>query len=43
MLQSFALKLVIAALENKEVREFPLECVDRAADVLLPKLSWYEP
>ena len=39
MLQSFALKLVIAALENEKVREFLLECVDRAADVLLPKLA----
>ena len=39
MLQSFALKLVIAALENEKVRALLLECVDRAADVLLPKLA----
>ena len=39
MLQSFALKLIIAALENEKIRALLLECVDRAADVLLPKLA----
>lgn len=39
MLQSFALKLIVAALQNKEIREFLLECVDRIADALLSKLA----
>ena len=33
MLQSFALKLVIAALENEKIRAFLLECVDRVSHV----------
>ena len=39
MIEKFALNLLLAALQNKEVRAFLLEVVDRLAAQLVPKLA----
>lgn len=39
MIEKFALNFLLAALQNKEVRAFLLEVVDRLAAQLLPKLA----
>lgn len=39
MIQKFALSLIVAALQNEEVRKFLLEVIDRLAAQLLPKLA----
>ncbi len=39
MIEKFALNLIVAALQNKEVRDFLLEIIDRLAAQLLPKLA----
>lgn len=38
-MQAFILKLLVAAVQNPDIRAFLLEVVDRLATTLLPKLA----